>query len=68
MVAKQQTQMQEYLLKSKDAMIVAAIEDQKPVIELCNPTASNFLSLGSLYNDDTPLSLNSVDTPIFDIK
>jgi hypothetical protein len=43
MISKQQTQMHEYLMKSKDANIVAVIEDGKTLIELCNQTASTLL-------------------------
>jgi hypothetical protein len=44
-VTKQQTQMHEYLMKSRDAKIVAVIEDGQTRIELCNSKASALLGL-----------------------
>jgi hypothetical protein len=52
-LSKQQTQMHDYLMKSRDAKIVAVIEGGVTRIELCNRKASALLGLNQSLGSTT---------------
>ena len=61
--------MHEYLMKAKDSKIVVSLDaDNKPILELCNDTASYVLGIYMCKEKKNPYQLVSMDTPLFEIK